>query len=34
VGQFSVGDNILIYELKTDGAVIFTRAGTHSELFE
>lgn len=28
------GDFLLIYELQDDGAIIFTRAGTHSELFE
>jgi mRNA interferase YafQ len=28
------GDFLLIYELQTDGGIIFTRAGTHAELFE
>ncbi len=28
------GDFLLIYDLRKDGAVIFARAGTHSELFE
>jgi len=28
------GDFLLIYELKTDAVVIFTRAGTHADLFE
>jgi mRNA interferase YafQ len=28
------GDFLLIYELKIDDTVIFTRAGTHAELFE
>ena len=28
------GDFLLIYELRTDGEIIFTRAGTHSDLFE
>ena len=28
------GDFLLIYEIKIDGTIIFTRAGTHSELFD
>ena len=28
------GDFLLIYELKADGTIIFTRTGTHSELFD
>jgi mRNA interferase YafQ len=28
------GDFLLIYELRQDGSVIFTRAGTHADLFE
>lgn len=28
------GDFLLIYHLREDGAIIFTRAGTHAELFE
>lgn len=28
------GDFLLIYDLRDDGAVIFTRAGTHADLFE
>jgi mRNA interferase YafQ len=28
------GDFLLIYQLREDGALIFTRAGTHAELFE
>jgi mRNA interferase YafQ len=28
------GDFLLIYELKSDGAIIFATTGTHSELFE
>ena len=28
------GDFLLIYELKFDGEIIFTRAGTHADLFE
>jgi len=28
------GDFLLIYQLRGDGALIFTRAGTHAELFE
>jgi mRNA interferase YafQ len=28
------GDFLLIYELKADGTIIFTSAGTHSELFD
>lgn len=28
------GDFLLIYELETDEEVIFTRAGTHADLFE
>lgn len=28
------GDFLLIYELKADGSIIFTRTGTHSELFD
>lgn len=28
------GDFLLIYELRHDGEVIFTRTGTHAELFE
>jgi|SRR3989338_1081018 len=28
------GDFLLIYELLADGEIIFTRAGTHAELFE
>ena len=27
------GDFLLIYEIQDDDAVVFTRAGTHSELF-
>lgn len=28
------GDFLLIYELRADGAIIFTRAGTHADMFE
>jgi mRNA interferase YafQ len=28
------GDFLLIYDLRQDGAVVFTRAGTHADLFE
>ncbi len=28
------GDFLLIYELKADGKIIFTRTGTHTDLFE
>lgn len=28
------GDFLLIYDLRDDGAIIFTRAGTHADLFE
>jgi mRNA interferase YafQ len=28
------GDFLLIYELKTDDEIFFTRAGTHAELFK
>ena len=28
------GDFLLIYHLREDGAIIFTRAGTHADLFE
>jgi len=28
------GDFLLIYAIKADGAIIFTRTGTHSELFD
>lgn len=28
------GDFLLIYDLREDGLVVFTRAGTHAELFE
>jgi len=28
------GDFLLIYELRQDASVIFTRAGTHADLFE
>ena len=28
------GDFLLIYDLREDGSIIFTRAGTHAELFE
>lgn len=28
------GDFLLIYDLKDDGAVIFTRTGSHADLFE
>ncbi|NOU00841.1 MAG: type II toxin-antitoxin system YafQ family toxin [Gallionella sp.] len=28
------GDFLLIYELKTDGTIIFVCTGTHSELFD
>lgn len=28
------GDFLLIYELPADGAIIFTRTGTHADLFE
>jgi mRNA interferase YafQ len=27
------GDFLVIYDLREDGSIIFTRAGTHSELF-
>jgi mRNA interferase YafQ len=27
------GDFILIYEIKADGSVVFSRTGTHSEIF-
>jgi mRNA interferase YafQ len=30
----SGGDFLLIYELKTDDEIFFTRAGTHAELFK
>jgi mRNA interferase YafQ len=28
------GDFLLIYELRDDGAIVFTRAGSHADLFE
>jgi mRNA interferase YafQ len=28
------GDFLLIYELRQDGSVVFTRAGTHADLFK
>ena len=28
------GDFLLIYELQADGEIIFTRTGTHADLFE
>jgi mRNA interferase YafQ len=28
------GDFLLIYDLRQDGTVVFTRAGTHADLFE
>jgi mRNA interferase YafQ len=28
------GDFLLIYDLKDDGAIIFTRTGSHADLFE
>ena len=28
------GDFLLIYELHQDGSIVFTRAGTHSDLFK
>ena len=28
------GDFLLIYHLREDGSIIFTRAGTHADLFE
>lgn len=28
------GDFLLIYDLREDGTIIFTRAGTHADLFE
>lgn len=28
------GNFLLIYDLKDDGAIIFTRTGTHADLFE
>ena len=28
------GDFLLIYDLREDGSIIFTRAGTHADLFE
>jgi mRNA interferase YafQ len=28
------GDFLLIYDLRADGAIIFTRAGSHADLFE
>jgi mRNA interferase YafQ len=28
------GDFLLVYLLREDGAIIFTRAGTHADLFE
>jgi mRNA interferase YafQ len=28
------GDFLLIYDLRDDGSIIFTRAGTHADLFE
>lgn len=28
------GDFLLIYELRANGTIIFTRSGTHSELFD
>lgn len=28
------GDFLLIYHLREDGAIIFTRTGTHADLFE
>jgi len=27
------GDFLLVYQLRQDGSVVFTRAGTHAELF-
>ena len=27
------GDFLLIYELRADGSIVFTRSGTHAELF-
>jgi mRNA interferase YafQ len=28
------GDFLLIYDLRQDGSIVFTRAGTHADLFE
>jgi mRNA interferase YafQ len=28
------GDFLLIYDVREDGSIIFTRAGTHADLFE
>lgn len=28
------GDFLLIYDLRDDGSIVFTRAGTHADLFE
>jgi mRNA interferase YafQ len=28
------GDFLLVYDLRADGSIIFTRAGNHADLFE